>query len=194
MREPTSLVKSFDSSDSELIETTGQSAEEVFLLPDRNWNGLIDGYNASNKKKFPLTALQCRTIVEYAKKSIPPIHIFEAIGVSKAKYNFLCTEAQEYDDKLQEMAAKEIVDEEEFEFFHKLLRHPLRVLMADIARAEGISKIMDWEKFNKNVDGYPDAQFAKMKARFKDYFSDKDTPAQGFNVSIILAGDYIKDI
>lgn len=194
MRETNTLAKAYDSDDNELINDLDTSVEEKFILPNRNWNNIIDDFNAANKKKFPLTALECRTIIEYVKKSVPPKHIFKAMGISNAKYAVLSSQAQEAEDKLQELNSKESLNEEEFEFFQSLLRHPMRVLMVDVARAEGISELMDWEKFNENVDKYPEAQFAKMKARFKDYFSEKNSEAPNYNVTIALGGDFISNL
>lgn len=194
MRETTTLVKSFDSDDVELVNEMSSTAGDKFILPNRNWNNIIEDYNANNKKKFPLTSLECRTIIEYVKKSVPPKHIFKAMGISNSKYGILSTQAQEAEDKLQDLNAKEFLTDEEFEIFQLLLRHPMRILMVDVARAEGISELMDWEKFNDNVDKYPEAQFMKMKARFKDYFSDKSTEAPNYNVTIALGGDFISNL
>lgn len=195
MRETSSLIKSFDSSeDSELIDELGRGAEEVFLVPKRNWNGLIEDYNRSNKRKFMFTPLQCKTLVDYAKRSVPIVNVFVAMGVSKAKYNDMLTQAQECEEKLQELSVKETLTDEEYSFFHDMLRHPLRILLSDIERAEGISKVMDWEEFNKNVEKYPEVQLTKMKARFRDYFNEKETQTGGVNVTISLGGNFIEDI
>lgn len=195
MIETSSLIKSFDSSeDSELIDELGRGAEEVFLVPKRNWNGLIEDYNRSNKRKFMFTPLQCKTLVDYAKRSVPIVNVFVAMGVSKAKYNDMLTQAQECEEKLQELSVKETLTDEEYSFFHDMLRHPLRILLSDIERAEGISKVMDWEEFNKNVEKYPEVQLTKMKARFRDYFNEKETQTGGVNVTISLGGNFIEDI
>jgi hypothetical protein len=194
MRETTALIKSFDTDDTELINEFETKAEDKFILPSRNWNRLIDDYNIANKKKFKLDALDCRTILEYAKQGIPPKHVFEACGVSNAEYAKMYMQAQEAEDKLQELNAKEFLTDDEFDLFQVLLRLPVRVLMVDVSRAEGISKLMDWEQFNKNAKDHAEVQFAKMKARFKDYFADKNTEAPNYNVTIALGGDFISNL
>ena len=195
MRTTTSLTKAFDSdAEVELINEFGKDAEQTFLVPKRNWNALIEDYNANNKRKFPFTALECKTLVDYAKRSVPIINVFVAMGVSKLKYHNMVAQAQECEEKLQELSAKETLTDEEYNFFHDMLRHPLRILLSDIDRAEGISKVMDWEEFNKNVEKYPEVQLTKMKARFRDYFNEKETQTGGVNVTISLGGNFIEDI
>lgn len=178
----------------ESVVEYGKKAEDVFVLPNRNWNRLIEEYNRNNKRKFPLTPLECRRVIEYAKKGIPVKYPLEAMGHSNTRYNNWVSQSQEAEEKLEELSNKEFLLEEELNLFHKLLRHPMRILISDINRADGISKVMDWERFNKNTEDIPDAQFAKMKARYKDYFSEREVQNNGYNVQIILGGDLISNL
>lgn len=194
MRETTALTRTFDSEDQELINEYADDSKEKFILPHRNWNNIIDDYNSANKKKFSLTPLQCRTIIEMVKKSVPPRNIFKAMRISNAKFYTLALEAQETEERLQVLNAKETLTDEEFEEFQRLMRHPVRVLMMDVEQAEGISEVLDWEKFNDNVDKHPEVQFAKMKARFKDYFAEKTTDVPNQNVVVVLGGNFIDNL
>lgn len=194
MREHTALVKSFDSDGEELVLDYGKNALDTFIIPERNWNGLIEDYNSINKKKFKFTPLQCKIIIQHVKQSIPPKRIFRAMGVSFARYEMMAQEAQEYEEKFQELLDREVLTEDETDLFHILLRNPLRILMEDVGRAEGISEIMDWEEFNKNVEKYPEVQLVKMKARFKDFFNEKESQGNTAAVQIILGGDFISNL
>lgn len=196
MRETTTLLQEFNGAEvNEPVERRKREDEfnptvlASFNLPTRNWTALIDDFNSSHKKKFPLDALQCKVIVEYVKKGIPPEYIFQTIGISKQRYNNLVNSSIDMENVLEDLAVKPTLNEEEFEKFQGLMRNPLRVLMADISRAEGLSSLADWEFFNKESTKNVDVMMAKMKAKFKDKFSEKDTAAGGTSVVINIGSD-----
>lgn len=193
MREQGALMREFNEPE-ELVLEEGESIVDVFRLPARNWNLLIDSFNAATRRKFPLSALQCRIVVEYAKKGIPPQFIFKTLGISPARYSSMRSRYLEIEERLEALAGKESLSEEEFDEFQQILRHPLRVLMSDIERAEGAADLADWETFNEMASKVPEIQVTKMKAKFKEMFSDRQGDAGNVNVQINLGGDFIKDI
>jgi hypothetical protein len=196
MREHNSnaIVKAFDSDEMELINEFSTSAETTFMIPDRNWNSLIENYNLDSKRKFIFTPLQCKTIINYVKLSVPPRNVFKAMGVLSPKFNNLVQEASEYEEKFQELLEKEVLTDDERDLFQVLLKNPLRVLMEDVARAEGIAEVMDWEEFERNVKRYPEVQVMKMKARFKEFFNEKEGQGNTTAVQIVLGGDWISSL
>lgn len=194
MREQTSLVREFDETSQELIDEFADSAMDMFHVPNRNWNGLIDSFNSANKRKFPLSALECRVIIEQVKQSIPAQSILKACGVTKGKFDVLMNLAGECEEKFQELATKDSLNDEDFNTFQTLMRNPIRVLMEDVSRAEGIAEVIDWQKFNENAKFQADVQFAKMKAKFRDFFNEKETRSGGSNVTIVLGGNFIEDL
>lgn len=194
MREQTSLIRSFESDDEESVVEYASDVEQTFIIPERNWNGLIDSYNSANKKKFQFTPLECKKLVEYAKRSVPPLNIFEAMGTSPFKYKKLKAESDNMENALDELTDKPFLTEKETDCFHGLLRHPLRVLMSDIERAVGISKVMDWDAFEQNVKRYPEVQLAKMKARFKDFFNEKESQTATNVTQILVSGNWVSKI
>lgn len=196
MREPTALIKEFEEVEvNEPIERKRREDEfnptvfNSFKLPTRNWTAIIDDYNVANKRKFPLDALQCKVIIEYVKKGIPPEFIFQTIGISAQRYRNLVNTSIDMENALEELAVKPSLNDEEFNKFQELMRNPLRVLIADINRAEGLSSLADWEHFNKESTKNVDVMMAKMKAKFKDKFSDRDTAPAGTNVVINIGSD-----
>lgn len=193
MREQGALMREFNEPE-ELVLEEGESIVDVFRLPARNWNLLIDSFNAATRRKFPLSALQCRIVVEYAKKGIPPQFIFKTLGISAARYSSMRSRYLEIEERLEALAGKESLSEEEFDEFQQIMRHPLRVLMSDIERAEGAADLADWETFNEMASKVPEIQVTKMKAKFKEMFSDRQGDAGNVNVQINLGGDFIKDI
>lgn len=196
MRETTALLREFNDAEvSEPLERRKREDEfnptvfSSFKLPTRNWTALIEDYNSANKRKFPLDALQCHVIVEYVKKGIPAEYIFQTIGISKQRYTNLISSSIDMENALEDLAVKPTLTDEEFEKFQGLMRNPLRVLMADINRAEGLASLADWEYFNKESTKNVDVMMAKMKAKFKDKFAEKDTAAGGTNVIINVGSD-----
>lgn len=196
MQEPTALLNEFN--DTEISEPTERRKREdefsptvfnSFKLPTRNWTSLIDDYNNKNKRKFPLNAVQCHVIVEYVKKGIPPEYLFQTIGISKQRYNNLINSSLEMEGTLEELAIKPTLKDEEFEKFQGLMRNPLRILIADINRAEGLASLADWEYFNKESTKNVDVMMAKMKAKFKDKFNDKESVQGSTNVIINVGSD-----
>lgn len=203
MREQTSLTKQFDEQQeivAEPLERTRREGErdplvlKSFKLPVRNWELLIDDYNSANKRKFPFTALQCKVLIEYVKRGIPPKYLFKTIGISSQAFGNLTSKANELETKLNELGSKDSLSEEEFDTFNQLLRNPYRILLSDISRAEGLADLFDWESFNEMARVQPDVLMAKMRSKFKDVFSDKDQAAQGVNIQINLGGDWISEL
>lgn len=193
MRETTALIKEFDNQE-ELLVDGMESAIDAFRVPERNWNRLVDAFNETNKKKFPFSALQCKLIVEYSKKGLYPKSIFEALGVSAQKYTHFLTKYNEMEDKLSELSTKQSLTEEETEQFHFLLRHPLRILIADIDRAKAIHDLGDWERLNEMAQKDRDVMMMIMKARHKEVFGEKQTDSTGHSIVINLGSDVISDL
>lgn len=193
MRESTALIKEYNGED-ELINESASVSAEAFRLPTRNWNLIIDSYNASNKKRFYFTALQCRLIVEHVKRGTPAESILKSVGVSKQKYTFFKTRYGEIEDRLTELQNKPSLTDEEYDEYNVIMRNPLRLLLSDIERAEGVSELQDWDRFNEMASKANDLQAMKMRAKFKEYFGDKPSDNAGFNVQINLGGDWLKDI
>jgi hypothetical protein len=199
MREQTSLIKNFDlNEDEDLVANVENSVELnaglAFKLPTRNWNHLIDNYNATNKRKFQFTPLQCKFIIEYEKKGVPPKYMFKTLGVSAQRYGNFILKASELNDRLEILSSKESLTDSEYTELHSVMRNPLRLLMSDIVRAEGVADLFDWEQFNRMAASYPEVQLTKMKAKFKDMFADKNSDSGGISVNINLGGDFIKDM
>lgn len=187
-REQTALIKEFETPE----EPTWQpSIVNSFKLPERSWNSIIDDYNKINKKKFPFTSEQCKLMIEYVKQGIPPEHIFKSIGISPTRYHNLIVKASELDDQLDFLASKEELSDEEYAEFHILIRNPLRVLISDIARAEGVSELADWELFNCKLPHQPDLLMAKMRAKYRKFFNDKEATGGSVQVQINLGGDFV---
>lgn len=200
MREQTALIKSFDSE--VVVEPRQRKKREgemesivldSFKMPDRNWTNIIDDFNKSNKRKFPFSALECKVIIEHVKRGLPPQFVFQGIGISNQRHGNLVNKAQELETKFEDLAVKDSLSDDEYDEFNTLIRHPLRILMQDIDRAKGIADLFDWEVFNEMARTQPDVLQTKMKAKFKDIFSDKDNANANVNVQINV-GDWIKDI
>lgn len=195
MREASSLVKAFDLNEEEdlVVDESGKSID-AFKLPNRNWNLLIDSYNSSHKRKFPFSPLQCKVIIEFVKKGVPPKYIFQTLGVNAQRYGHMVNTATDLDEKLEILATKAELSEDEYALLNDYLRHPLRVLMNDISRAEGVANLGDWETFNEMSVKQPEVLMAKMRAKFKDVFTEKDMGAGSVNVQINLGGDWIQEL
>jgi hypothetical protein len=198
LREPEALIKSFDGEDSDIVTDGALSPSipetniaEEFRLPTRNWNLLIDSYNKSHKKKFEFTPLQCRVILERVKYGIPADTIFQAFGVTKQRYTHFISRFNELEERWAQLASQKSLTDEEFDEVNEIMRHPLRVLLADIDRAKGISDIHDWDRWNQMAEKATDLQTIKMKAKFKEFFSERPSEATGFNVNIQLGGNFI---
>ena len=187
-REQTAIMKEFETPEA---PTWSPTIVNTFKLPERNWNNMIDDYNGVNKKKFPFTSEQCKLLLEYVKQGIPPEHIFKTLGMSPVRYHNLVTKASELDDRLDFLASKDELEDQEYNEFHQLVRHPLRVLISDIARAEGVSELADWELFNAKVPYQPDLLMAKMRAKYRKFFSEKEAAGGSVQVQINLGGDFI---
>lgn len=193
MREQTSLIKEFNHDD-EVVTNDAATAINTFNVPNRNWGAVIDNYNATHKRKFPLSAVQCKVIIEFVKKGTPPKFIFKTVGITPQRYGNLVNKAGELNERLEILATKELLNDGEYEEMQDIMRNPLRILMDDIARAEGISDLVDWERFNEQSERFPEIQLVKMKAKFKEIFGEKNTENGGLNVQINLGGDFIKDM
>jgi hypothetical protein len=187
-REQTAIIKEFETPEE---PKWSPSIVNSFKLPERSWNNVIDDYNSANKKKFPFTAEQCKLMIEYVKQGIPPEHIFKSIGVSPVRYHNLVVKASELTDQLDFLSSKEELTDEEYTTFHTLVRNPLRMLISDIARAEGVSELADWELFNSKTPYQPDLLMAKMRAKYRKFFNDKESTGGSVQVQINLGGDFI---
>ncbi len=192
MNDRDTLIKEIDSDGLAVVDPA--TLAEAFSVPSRNWNLIVDTYNASTKRKFPFTSLQCKLLVEYVKKGIPPKYIFKTIGVSNRRYGLMMGRYTEMEDRFEQLSTKESLNEEEFAEFTAILRHPLRLLMADLERAEGASDLADWEKFNEHAANLADVHLVKMRAKFKDIFGDKQSEGNGYSVSINLGGTWIDEL
>jgi hypothetical protein len=196
MVEPTALLKDFNQAEvNDPIERRKREGEfnptvyQSFKLPERNWTALIEDYNKVNKRKFALDAVQCKALVEYAKKGMPVEFVFQTMGILKHRYANLVNSAMDMEGALEELAVKPKLSEEEFAKFQGLMRNPLRILMADINRAEGLASLADFEYFNKESMKNTDVMMAKMKAKYKDKFSEKDTSQGTASVVINIGSD-----
>jgi hypothetical protein len=189
MRNPISLTQEFDNKESEEYLTVPSSVDEAFSVPNRNWNGLIEDYNSINTKKFFLTPLNCKSIVEHVKRGISPQYMFKNLGFSKPRYHTIISGAAELEERFEILYNKENLTEEETEEFQSLLRHPLRILMMDVLRAEGLADLLLWNKFLEKADGNPQILESLMKARFREVFAERTPEATGINVQIKLGGD-----
>lgn len=190
-REQTSLVREFNESNSVDIQLPSKT-EDTFVIPTRNWNGLIDSYNSSHKKKFELTALECKSIIEYIKRGNPAMGLFKAFGISKSRFSTFAQNAVDLEEQFELLRNKENLSEEEESEFHDLLRHPLRILMSDIIRAEGVADVLLWEKFNeKAIGGNNELLLTIMKARFKEIFSEKTPEATSTNIQINVSAGWV---
>ncbi len=180
------LIKS-----NEDLEIIPDKASQAFIVPTRNWNNLVENFNRLNKKKFPFTALQCKSIIEYVKRGIPPQQIFKGLGYSKAKYGTLLQGGTELEEEFQLLVSKEDFTEEEAEKLQVLMQHPLRILMGDLIRAEGVSDILLWEAFNEKATGKiinTDILLTLMKAKFKEVFSEKPSEHGSVNIEVKIGG------
>lgn len=193
MIEQTALVNNFNNEE-DTVDPGELAVLETFRVPERNWSEIIGSYNAANKSKFPLLPLHCKIIVEYVKKGLPAREIFKSIGYSYLRHGKIMQKYREMDDRFDALRSKHSLTDDEYEELQGLLRHPLRVLIGDIERAEGIANLKDWERFNEHAEKVPEIQLSKMRAKFKDVFSEKNQEANNFNVQINLGGDFIKDI
>ena len=201
MREPTALLNEFNETEvNEPIERRKREDEfnptvfNSFKLPTRNWTALIDDYNNANKRKFRLSAVECSSIIEHVKRGIPAEFIFGTLGIMKARFNNLVNSSMEMEGALEELAVKPKLTDEEFNTFQNLMRNPLRILMADIDRAESLASLADWEYFSKESMKNNDVMMMKMKAKYKDRFSEKDTSHGSTNVIINVGGDFLDNL
>lgn len=193
MRETNALAHSFDDTD-HTLDMYGNGVLEVFSVPTRNWELLIGEYNSSHKRRFQLTPLECKILVEYTKKGIPLIEICTAIGISKQRLASMSSSASAMEDEYMELSSKSKLSDEDYDKFNALMRNPMRILISDLQRAEGISNIRDFEHFNELSFKDPTILAMKMKAKFKDHFSEKQEQAQGYNVTINIAEGMIDDL
>lgn len=201
MREPTALLKDFNATEvNEPIERRKREDEfnptvfNSFKLPTRNWTALIDDYNKANKRKFIFNAVECNSIIEHVKRGIPAEFIFGTLGVTKPRFNNLINASMDMEGALEELAVKPKLTDEEFDKFQNLMRNPLRILMTDIDRAESLASLADWEYFNKESTKNVDVMMAKMKAKYKDKFSEKETNQGATNVVINVGGNFLDNL
>jgi hypothetical protein len=203
MREQTALLREFDNKEETITEPKERIRREdefdpivldSFKLPERNWDALISDYNAVNKKKFPFSPLECKVIIEYVKRGIPAEFLFKSRGINKQRYINLVTSASDMEFALEQLAVKPKLEDNEFDQFQTLMRNPLRILISDIERAEGISDLVDWEKFNKESMRNTEILLTKMKAKFKDKFSEKESNQGAVNVQINVAGNWVEEL
>lgn len=196
MREQTSLQKEFDLNEEvDLVLENEERVVDAFQLPVRNWNLLIDSYNSAHKRKFPFSSLQCKVIVEFVKKGIPPMYIFQTLGVSPQRFGNYKTKWIDLDERLEILASKEALTDDEYDELNEAMRNPMRILMSDIHRAEGVASLNEWEKFNMYAleKGQTDLLMAKMRAKFKE-FQEKDGGANNLNVNINVGGDWVSEL
>lgn len=106
----------------------------------------------------------------------------------------MASSAATMEDEYIELSSKSKLSDEDYERFNALMRHPLRILIADLQRAEGISNIRDFEHFNELSYKDPTILAMKMKAKFKEHFSEKAEQTQGYNVTINIAEGMIDDL
>lgn len=196
MRKPTDLVKDFDLNGtddlvSDISTVADVNAATAFHLPNRNWNLIIDDYNAHSKRKFKFSGLQCKLILEFVKKGVPPKHMFESLGVSNQSYTTLVSQAVDLNDRMEVLINQDPLDDDQYDELQLLMRHPLRLLMGDLSRAQGISNLFHWEQFNDMCSRYPELKLTQMKAKFKDVFGDKNAEGAGQTVIINLGGDFV---
>lgn len=203
MREQTALLTEFNTNNdlvSEPLERKKREDEkqlqvlDSFKLPSRNWEVLIDDFNKSSKSKFPLTSLQCKVIVEYVKRNIPVEFLFKTLGINKQRYNTLVGKAREMEEALETLAIKPSLSDDEYDQFQMLMRNPLRILISDIERAEGLADLADWERFNDESMKNVDLMMAKMKSKFRERFSERQESQGSINVQINVGGDWVEDL
>jgi len=175
------------------IPSPREQLEQDFDIPKRPWEVLIDTYNSKNKRKFPFTPLQCSSIVEWTKQGAYPKSIFKAVG-KESMFTRWKTIALDMEERLEILNTKDVLTSEEFEEFQSITKHPLRILMNDIARAEGLSEMMDWSLFNEKATVQPELLMAKMRAKFKEVFSEKTSDASSLNVQINVGGNWAEDL
>lgn len=176
MLQTQALQRNFDG-DSTILNPDGVNVAEVFNLPIRNWSLLIDCYNEANKRKFPLTALECKIIIENVKKGHRPNIIFQTLGFSSYRYAAIVTKYNQAESRLMELQTKEKLSDDEYEEFQVIMRSPFRLLMSDIDRAEGASSLADWEVFNERSQKDDNLIILKMKAKNRDFFTEKENNA-----------------
>lgn len=170
-----------------------EQLSEDFQIPKRPWEVLISSYNSKNKRKFPFTALQCSAIIEWTKMGIYPKSIFKACG-KESMYGRWKTTALDMEERLEILNTKDTLSAEEFEEFQNIIRNPLRILMSDISRAEGLSELVLWNLFNEKAITQPELLMAAMKAKFKEVFSEKNADASNLNVQILVGGDWAEKL
>lgn len=185
MREPNIALQEYNQDDS-LVAIDGEKALDVFKIPERNWELIIDSYNQSSKTRFFLSALQCKTLVEYVKKDFEPQYIFQNYGYSYQKYTSLVTKAADLEDKLVELSTKSNLTEDDYEEFQTIMRHPLRILMSDIDRARGVANLSNWERFNEMAYHDGGIMVQKMRGKFREFFEGKESNGGGNQVVINL--------
>ncbi len=186
MRETQALQRNFDN-DIDTINQYGDGVKEVFNLPVRNWELLIDCFDEANKRKFKLTPVQCKIAVEYAKKGQLPNVVFEGFGFSAHQYGALVTRYNQAESRLMELQTKEVLDEIEYEEFQSLMRNPYRILMSDIARARAVANLADWELFNEKALKTDELLIMKLKANNKEFFTEKEGNAPA-TITINIGG------
>lgn len=190
-------MQEFDESESTvtLAVPGSDSVIETLAVPQRSWAALIDSYNKVNKRRFQLTPVQCEGILEHVKRGQPVKNVFKAYGVSIQKYTHWQARFNELEDRLEYLRSKPDLTELEGEEFHVIMRHPLRILLSDIERAEGIADLLMWERFNEMAErGATDMKAMQMKARFKEAFTEKQQDTGGFNVQINVGGNWVEEL
>lgn len=193
MRDTTALQKEYDGNEDIVIDDV-TSVASAFKLPVRNWNLIIDSYNTSHKKNFPFSALECRMVVEYVKKGIPPKHIFQTLGISSQRYTSMVGKCSDFEDRLIELGGKENRSEDDYNEFQEIMRNPYRLLMSDIDRAQGASNLKDWERYNEMAYSATDIMAMKMKAKFRDFFEDKDSTTATNNIVINVGPGFLEEL
>jgi hypothetical protein len=114
--------------------------------------------------------------------------------VSVQRYTSLITKFLDLESRLAELQSKASLSDEEYDEYNSIMRSPFRILMSDIDRAEGVSDLVDWERFNEMASKASDIQALKMRAKFKEFFAERDQTAGATNIQINLGGDFIKDL
>jgi len=195
MQKADSLQKNFDQEEDILVDG-GETVDETFKLPQRNWSRLIDSFNEGKKPgtRFPLTPLQCKIIVEYAKQGKRVQDIFQALGYSYQKLNWFKKTAQELEDSLGSLATKQELTEADYDNFNAWLRNPVRILMGDVARADAIYNLIAMERFEQYTEASPEYHLIKMKVRFKDMFADKQDSQGPVTVQVNIGGSFLENL
>jgi hypothetical protein len=161
---------------------------DVFTIPVRDWETLIKLENERRTgKKFQLTPLQCGAIIDYVKKGIPPQYIFKTLGIS---YSYYSIRYKELLDEVDILRVKETLSDKENKRFSDILNNPMFILMSDMERAEGASAIEDFSLLNEKCANNPEILLTKMRAKYKDIFSEKKDDSGIVNVNIKLGGDF----